>query len=228
MVDGECHKANTQSYLTHRLRNGETRQGRKGADESYTETDGGEGAKFRSKDEAAFAWALENVQYAKSGENERAGTIYSQKSGTGGKTFSYNGAFEGSEVRSDFRENFRPKGSTLEAFIHTHPRGNDFSQHYPGDAYNANRRIDQEFMKDDNLYIDFYLVNPNKELIVSRRSERIRSSGDPSRNPSIILASGLNGVINLNKRNWQGADGKNLNLQQQTELHQKLKAQFKL
>jgi RHS repeat-associated protein len=197
-----------------------------GAEESYTETNGGAGAKFRSKDEAAFAWALENVQYANSKSNEHAGTIYGEKSGKSGKTFSYNGSFEGGKTWSNYHQKDIPKGATIEGFIHTHPWGNDFSKHKPGDINNEGKIIDQEFMK-DNIYTDFYLVNPRHELIVSRRSERYFSSGDPQRNASVVLATGLPTGIHYYLNKWEGPDGNPLTRQQSIDLYNKLKSTYR-
>jgi len=140
---------------------------------------GGAGVAFRSEDEAAFAWSLENTQYTENGSKEHAATIYSQQ-GKDGKTFSYNGSFEGeSESGSTFHRKEIPKGATVEGFIHTHDFEKTFSGHpEPGKAdLHKNEHLDRDEMEDhtDN---DYYLLNSDRDLIVNRRITRTNMSDD--------------------------------------------------
>jgi RHS repeat-associated protein len=52
--------------------------------------DTGSASGYISADDAAFAWAMENVKYTRSGNNERASTIYSLGSGKN-KRYFFNG-----------------------------------------------------------------------------------------------------------------------------------------
>ncbi|HEV8283653.1 MAG TPA: RHS repeat-associated core domain-containing protein [Chitinophagaceae bacterium] len=176
----------------------------KGTEESYHEVNGGQGVKFRTKDEAAFAWALENAQYAHPGNNEHAATIYSQSDGKKGKTYSYNGSFEGTEENAPYNFKQIPKGATIEGFIHTHPVGDDFSKKTR--IEDRNRTMDEDAMEiwDDK---DFYLVNPKGELKVRRPEGQMMARTIP-RGPSQVLASGLkDGNFNINLPSWQDENG---------------------
>jgi hypothetical protein len=193
-----------------------TGDAKKGAKESYVEVqNGGSGVQFRSRDEAAFAWGVENEQFAKPGNNEHAGTIYSEKDSKGNKTYSYNGSFEGeSEIRSDYHKNDRPKGSTIEGFIHTHPYTNDFSKHTRADDINI--PYDEDDMA-DNEYTDYYLVTPNGGLVVSRGADPMSSGVE--RGETMPLASGLTtGYYKFNLPKWLGPDGKPLKHNEVPEL----------
>jgi RHS repeat-associated protein len=181
------------------------------AEDSYTATpNGGANAKFRSKDEAALAWALENSRYTSKGSNERAGTLYSQlNSSKKSKTFSYNGSFEGkSPTRSDPMANLRPEGSEIEGFIHTHDTELDFSRHRRFD--DVNQWLDENEMDTwENISRDFYLVNPAGQLVVRRRADLMTAS--PKRNGSVVLVNGLlTGNLNVNLNYWQGSNGSKL------------------
>jgi|GEM_PF-3908537 len=152
---------------------------------------------------------MENA-YHTSGGKEYAGTIYSQGKGNG-KTFSYNGSFEGvSDIRSDYRQKDIPKGATLEGLIHLHVHGheNDFSKHEHAD--DVNQYIDENLMG-DYPDVDFYLGNPKNELLVRRRKGEDLWSTPGRRGRSVTLATRLNsGVPEINKeniKNWQDADG---------------------
>jgi len=177
-----------------------------GAEEYHVgDLDGGQGVQFRSKDEAAFAWSLENARYAKTGENERGGTIYSEKSEKNGKSFSYNGSFEGGPKWTNYNQKNIPNDATVEGLIHTHPVQLDFSRHLTvGDR---NQHLDEDVMdRNENLYTDFYLVNPEGKLLVRRRAEQTMSNPG-SRGNSEMLASGLkSGSLYLALSHWQGPD----------------------
>ena len=154
-------------------------------------------------DEQSFAGILillENAQYAHSGENEHAATIYSESNGKGGKTFSYNGSFEGNSINSNYHFKDIPKGATIEGFIHTHSDGDDFSKHIKFD--DKTRTLDEDVMTDwDNK--DFYLVNPKGQLKVRRKEGQMMARTIP-RGPSEVMASGLHtGSININLPVWQ-------------------------
>jgi RHS repeat-associated protein len=172
-------------------------------------TGGGAGVQFDFKDQAAFGWALENAHHAKSGENEWAGTIYSQGNGKD-KKFSYNGSFEGGESWSVYREWQRPKGATIEGYIHTHPTQRDFSRPDPRNP--SNRKTDWEYMNDwnnDQLYTDYYLVNRYGELRVSRRALNQLSSAPGERGESKVMATGINtNHPQRNLDNWEAPEGK--------------------
>ena len=171
---------------------------------------GGAGVKFRSKDEAALAWALENASYAKSGERERAGTIYSQSNGKKGKTFSYNGSFIGrSTEKSDYKEELIPEDATVEGLIHTHPIQNDFSKHEDWD--DKKQPLDEDYMNnDEHLYMDFYLVNPLGQLLVRRRAVQMMSNPG-RRGKSKSLVDGLKtGNYMFHLPDWEGPDGRPL------------------
>jgi hypothetical protein len=170
---------------------------------------GGQGVPFRSKDEAAFAWSLENANVAKSGENERAGAIYSKNDGKKGKSYSYNGSYEGSSSRSDYHEKDIPKGAKLEGLIHTHPTQRDFSKHVS--VEDRNQTLDSDYMTDDDhVFTDFYLVNPIGQLLVSRRADPTMP-GSGSRGESEVLVDGLKtGHLVFHLKLWQGPDGRPL------------------
>jgi hypothetical protein len=165
----------------------------KGAKEfSVDGLNGGTGVPFRSEDEAAFAWALENMQYTTSGQYEHAATIYSQK-GKSGKTFSYNGSFtKYSTTSSDPNRTQIPTGATIEGFIHTHDHEDEFSYrtNSPADP-NRQRPMDRDDMA-DNTDDDYYLLNPHQDLIVNRRI--VRNTYDDNRDGAEsdqILVSGI-------------------------------------
>jgi RHS repeat-associated protein len=181
------------------------------AEDSYTATpNGGANAKFRSKDEAALAWAIENSRYTSKGSNERAGTLYSQfNSNKKSKTFSYNGSFEGkSPTRSDPMASLRPDGSEIEGFIHTHDTELDFSKHRRFD--DVNQWLDENEMNTwENLSRDFYLVNPAGQLVVRRRADFMTAS--PKRDGSVVLVNGLlTGNLKANLNYWQSSNGSKL------------------
>jgi RHS repeat-associated protein len=167
---------------------------------------GGAGVPFKSEDEAAFAWSLENGQYTDPKSNEHAGAIYSEE-GKSGKTFSYNGSYEGTEGRSNYNEDNIPKGSTLEGYIHTHDNNMTWSDHK--NWADRNFTFDRQFMDEPrNRDKDFYLVNPVGDLIVSRRGLVQTSSGD--RGTQTTLATGLKtgGHINIKWSQFLHSDGK--------------------
>jgi RHS repeat-associated protein len=169
---------------------------------------GGAGVPFRSADEAAFAWSLENAGYAENGQNEHAGTIYSEKNRQSGKSYSYNGSYEGTPSNSDYHSGNIPKDATIAAYIHTHPTQSDFSEHK--NVLDRHQPLDQDFMnRDENLHKDFYLVNPEGELRVSRGADPMSSSGD--RESSQIIVGGLKtGHPVFNLPLWQGSNGQAL------------------
>jgi RHS repeat-associated protein len=167
---------------------------------------GGAGVPFRSEDEAAFAWALENGNKAAPGNHEWAGTIYSRTSGKGDKTFSYNGSYEGiSDRRSDYQSKDIPQNAAIEGYIHTHTVEQYFSKHI--NVEDANMQLDEDFM-DKHLDKDFYLVNHQHQLLVSRRRDEMSSSGE--RGEIQVLVEGLGEHPYFKLPNWQGPDGQPL------------------
>ena len=117
------------------------------------------------------------MQYTQRGSNEHAATIYSQQ-GKDGKTFSYNGSFEGkSTTRSDFHEKEVPAGATAVGFIHTHDAQDNFSEHPKGFDENINRTLDRDVMA-ERTDKDYYLLNDNRDLIVNRRLPGNSTSDD--------------------------------------------------
>jgi RHS repeat-associated protein len=172
-------------------------------EESYHEVNGGTGVPFRSKDEAAFAWSLENAQYAKPGQNEHASVIYSQKSGANGKSYSYNGPYEGNEDKVPYHSDQIPAGAIIEGYIHTHALQPDFSMHQ--NIMDRNQVLDEDIMEKRSDK-DFYLVNSQGMLIVSRRADETSTNG--SRGGSETLVTGLNtGNISIKLTKWQDSDG---------------------
>jgi RHS repeat-associated protein len=169
---------------------------------------GGAGAKFGSADQAAFAWGLENQQYAGSKSNEHGATIYSEKSGKNGKTFSYNGSFEGTEKNVNYHDNLIPTGAKIEGYIHTHDIQNDFSHRDPNDPQDNNMNYDKETMEDiHNTDKDYYLVNPKGELLVNRKAPPGSSDIDRA-TESTILATGFNTPhIQVMNHSWQDPNG---------------------
>lgn len=178
---------------------------------SVTGLNGGTGVQFRTKDEAAFAWAMENAHRAKPGKHEWASTIYSEGSGKS-KTFSYNGPYEGTEKHSKYHKEDIPKGATIEGLIHLHPTQRYFSRH---ERYEDRKQyLDENAMaEDENMYIDFYLVNTQGELYVNRGAkDDMLSQGKRSLDDE-LLATGLNTgkvVVGPYLKHWQGADNKPL------------------
>lgn len=177
-----------------------------------TGLNGGVGVPFTSEDEAAFAWALENMQYIERGSNEHAGAIYSTADKKGRKTFSYNGSYEGTEGQSDYHEYNIPRGSVLEGYIHTHDINDTWSDHE--DWTDKKFTFDRQFMsKGDNNLKDFYLLNPEGNFIVSRRG-LVQTSGN-DRGDEAVLATGvkIQGQIKINSNNFIGQDGKPIDQQ---------------
>ncbi len=134
------HIITTKNRKTGEIRRYEFDDGKPGEKELNMENlNGGAGVPFRSEDEAAFAWALENTQFTERGSKEHAGTIYSQVSGKSSRSFSYiwpgrararaRGSFCGrAEDRSVSHENEdNSRGKKVEGFIHTHDIYNNFS-----------------------------------------------------------------------------------------------------
>lgn len=177
------------------------------------------GACFRSKDEAALAWGIENAHRAQPGKNEWAGTIYSETNLKGKKTYSYNGSFEGGKKWSNFHKDERPPGSRIEGLIHLHPIQPDFSTHR--EIWDSKIPLDTDIMdKAEYIFTDFYLVNNKGELKVSRGAP-INTSG-PTREPSKLLASGLKTRnFNFNVPNWLDANNNPVNQNNLPELIKK-------
>jgi len=180
-----------------------------GEDFHYNNLSGGAGVPFRSEDEAAFAWSLENTQYTANGSKEHGATIYSEK-GKDGKTYSYNGSFEGtSESSVNFHSKEIPTGATVEGFIHTH----DFEKSFSGPAgTGGTQKLDRDFMG-ENTDKDYYLLNPDHDLIVNRRlvlGTGSMSDDRPGKEADVTLATAIyrpGSVVKL--QNWLGPDGKN-------------------
>ena len=172
---------------------------------------GGAGVQFRSKDEAAFAWAMEYGGNAKPGKNEYGGTIYSEEKKGQKKTFSYNGGYEGDERSTNYHDSEIPKGATVEGLIHTHPNILDFSKRDPKKWDQINQDLDEDVMKREMYrYKDFFLVNREGKLLVRRREEIFWSRVSP-RGRSVVLVSGLHtGKPKFNLRAWEGPDGNHL------------------
>jgi RHS repeat-associated protein len=182
----------------------------KGSQEfSVSGLNGGAGVPFRSEDEAAFAWSLENTQFTDSKSNEHAGTIYSQTS-SNGKTYSYNGSFEGSKNHSDYHpEKGIPAGAIVEGFIHTHGSELTFSAHA---GLDVNQRLDRDVMG-DNTDKDYYLLNPNHDLIVNRRlpgNTMDDDRGGAERDQTLVSNIYRPGTV-FHLPLWLGPDGKMLN-----------------
>lgn len=157
---------------------------------------------FLTKDEAAFRWGLEYGYLAESGNNERAGVIYSFTM-YNLKFYTYNGGFEGGTQMSNYHEDEIPIGSTLEGYIHLHPVQLDFSK--PGAFDTRKMPTDQKFM-DLHYQDDFYLVNRIGELRVSRGTGKFTSSAQ--RDESVVMASGLkDGRFKFIIRYWQNSSG---------------------
>ena len=201
------HIITTLNRRTGEIKRYELDDGQPGEKEFNMENlNGGAGVSFKSADEAAFAWSLENAQFTDPTSVEHAGAIYSQ-GGKGGTTFSYNGSYEGTEGNSDYHEYNIPKGANLEGYIHTHNLNMSWSDH---DNW-ADRKFtfDKQFMDDlHNRDKDFYLVNPVGDLIVSRRGLVQTSSGD--RGIETTLATGLKpgGVLNIKWSQFLHSNGK--------------------
>jgi RHS repeat-associated protein len=193
---------NVTTYIT-----GVAKEGAK--EERVSGLNGGAGAPFRSADEAAFAWALENTSHTKYGSKEYAGTIYSQK-GKNGKTYSYNGSYEGiSRTTSDFHERDVPAGATVEGFIHTHDDQEHFSEHpQKGVDWNIGKTLDRDIMgrRTDK---DYYLLNNNNDLLVNRRLSPMTSDDNrPGIEGDIPLATGINtDHFGLKIPNWLNSSG---------------------
>jgi RHS repeat-associated protein len=156
---------------------------------SVSGLNGGTGVPFQNEDFAAFAWALENIQFTGRGSKEHGATIYSQKNDKGEKTFSYNGSFEGTEDHVIFNRGMKPPGATVEGVIHTHDVFDDFSSKGT-DPFQSNFKYDEDYMAEHNDE-DWYLVTPDDRLRVSRRG--YEGLGDQSRSPFVLdLAEKLN------------------------------------
>jgi RHS repeat-associated protein len=186
---------------------------------------GGAGVQFRTKDEAAFAWALENTHHADPHDNEYAGTIYSQKDSKGGKSYSYNGSYtQGEKNHSDYHESNIPSGAAIEGLIHTHGEDPNFSTHEKPD--DTNQRLDTDVMTDiHKTGTDFYLVNSQGEFKVSRGAN---GTSNLSRGETAILATGLNtGYLKIISGKWQGSDGKPIKEADRTEISQIIKNYMK-
>jgi RHS repeat-associated protein len=179
---------------------------------------GGAGAPFPNEDFAAFAWSLENVKYTGRGSNEHGATIYSQKNASGGKTFTYNGSFEGSEDQIQFHRELIPTGATVEGVIHTHDVDNDFSQK-GSDVFQRKFKYDREYMSDHHDE-DWYLVTPDDRLRVNRRA--YEGLGDQSR-PLFDddLATGLSTSIpKIHNSLWLGANREPLTMQEAMQIRE--------
>jgi RHS repeat-associated protein len=194
---------NVTTYIT-----GVAKEGAK--EERVTGLNGGAGAKFRSKDEAAFAWALENVSSAQVRNKEHAATIYSQKNDKGEKSFSYNGSYEGNEEdgRSNYHLKDIPTGAKIEGFIHTHTWQLDFSNHKDAGPLHVNEDLDDDFMG-DNTNTDFFLVTPDAKLKVSRRRD-ITSASDERGKTEVMATNLRDPVPHVDLNFWQGPNGQPL------------------
>jgi hypothetical protein len=149
---------------------------------------------------------LENNKYAKKGEPEYAGAIYSE-GGKNNRTYSYNGSYTlGKPNNADYHEKDKPTGSRLEGYIHTHNKDVGFSKHETQD--DIGQYLDHDFMTETyNVDLDFYLVNPDGSLEVSRRRPDVHTS-DMSRGKDYIMATGLGGTVDVKSNVWLGPDNK--------------------
>jgi RHS repeat-associated protein len=185
---------------------------------SVTGLNGGADVSFPSEDFAAFAWALENMQYIEPHNQEHAGAIYSTKDKKG-TSFSYNGSYEGTEGRSDYHESNIPKGSTLEGYIHTHDDNLSWSDHQ--DWSDRNFTFDKQFMNDlDNIDKDFYLLNPKGDLIVSRRGSGQTSTSERGDDASLATGLKIGGNLDIKSASILGPDRKPLTKEEANQLLQ--------